>query len=67
MIRAIIETVACFFYPETWYLILNKRINVFTTTGKELKKMFSEKDKEEFLQHVKNDDRRDAWRRFFEY
>ena len=66
MLRAIIETVACLFYPETWYLILHKKINVFTTSGKDFKKMMSEQDKVEFLRHVKNDTRRSAWKIFLE-
>jgi hypothetical protein len=66
MIRAIIETIACLFYPETMYLIFKKKINVFTVTGNEFKKMLSEQDKKEFLQHIKDDNRRQLWEEFLE-
>lgn len=63
MIEKIISNIRALFYPETWYLILVKKINIFTTKADVMQK-WSFAEKMEFINHVGSEERKQMWRNF---
>lgn len=63
MVEKIISNIKALFYSETWYLILDKKINIFATKANVLQK-WSFAEKIEFINHVGSEKRKQMWRNY---
>lgn len=61
MIGKIIDSIVALFYSETWYLLLDKKVNIFTAKINDLRK-WSLAEKLEFIDHVKGEERKRMWK-----
>lgn len=61
MIGKIIDCIIALFYPETWYLLLDKKVNIFTAKISDLRK-WPLAEKLKFIDHVKGEERKQRWK-----